>query len=732
MTTPSARAASSRQSPFAGLDVCQVARLELSPGAHGPRFDDDLWDLTGLALAPKSMGSYHLRWDFARIVNPTWRLVAKEMITALLAPHDERVALLPHAFRTPKSVGSMYDMIRHLANWLNWLTTEGVTTLATVDQDHCDRYLALASRRLRGDGTVKPTTLVGRITPVQNLALYGELYTQDAYAPGFLPWGGRATSEIAGCQPRDGNLVGPVPDHVFQPMMAAALWMVETLGPHVAEEIEREQARAVPISGIPYKQALTDRQKRRFQAHIRACVRDGVPLPRLADRDITQRVMSGGWSSSDPLLEVHTDQLLRDGAGNRSMHPHNLEILRPLMEDAVAKVGVVAVNGRDAAAIQRADDTGLVPWTLPLDHWALHRLASIVQGACMVVTAAVSGMRASELAELTEDSCLPPTSAYSGAMRYRLASQLIKSQELGGVPEEWVVVEEAWRAVGLAARIARRSGALHGAVFGMKTLATADVYTRFRDWVNGPEGIRLGLAQIPDGPVNARKLRRTLAFALAYRPGGLIAAKIHLKHVHVATTEGYAHRPGGAQGYFLAEVGEEEANHHLELTAAAFREFQAGNMPSGPGARDVIASFRQVDNALGGHQAGEPKVMGSDRQLVNLLRDQAQYLHVGAANYCWFKDPAKALCLKIAGAPVTADSQPMAGMCDSARCPQATHHPCHRPVWAENAERAKTFLGTIPRGHTAARERVRADLARTVRVLDEIDAAAGTGPDRGQ
>jgi hypothetical protein len=35
-------------------------------------------------------------------------------------------------------------------------------------------------------------------------------------------------------------------------------------------------------------------------------------------------------------------------------------------------------------------------------------------------------------------------------------------------------------------------------------------------------------------------LRRTLALELAYRPGGVLASKIHLKHVAVATTEGYA------------------------------------------------------------------------------------------------------------------------------------------------------------------------------------------------
>lgn len=41
-------------------------------------------------------------------------------------------------------------------------------------------------------------------------------------------------------------------------------------------------------------------------------------------------------------------------------------------------------------------------------------------------------------------------------------------------------------------------------------------------------------------PDNARMLRRSLAIAIAQRPGGLLAVKVHLKHVSVATTKGYA------------------------------------------------------------------------------------------------------------------------------------------------------------------------------------------------
>ncbi len=63
-------------------------------------------------------------------------------------------------------------------------------------------------------------------------------------------------------------------------------------------------------------------------------------------------------------------------------------------------------------------------------------------------------------------------------------------------------------------------------------------------------------------------------------------------------------------------------------------------------------------------------------------------------------------------------------MCDSALCPQATHHQGHRPVWAEHAERTQTFIGQLGKTRTAERSRLRSDYDRALRVIAGIDAAA--------
>ncbi|UQA91121.1 hypothetical protein [Streptomyces halobius] len=308
-----------------------------------------------------------------------------------------------------------------------------------------------------------------------------------------------------------------------------------------------------------------------------------------------------------------------------------------------------------------------------------------------------------------------------GRVRYRIASKLIKKRRWGGEPDEWVVLEEAYRSAELNLRLGGER--IDKAPFGTTSFSFAGLFEKFKTFVDGPEGQRLGLPHIPPGPVTSRGVRRTLAIAVAYRPGGLLAAKVQIKQVHAATTEGYAHRPGGAQGLFMAEVAELERDRQLQLTKAAWDDFKEGRMPSGPGAPMLIAAFEHIDAQLAETPPGPAHVLDVDQQLINLLRPHAERLHVGVANYCWFRDPAKALCLRLAGAVIGPDSKPLIGMCDAARCPQATHHGEHRSVWLSSADRSRKLLTVLPRSQKDARTRIQMDVDRSQRVVDAIDAA---------
>ena len=711
-------------SPFAGADVCREAGFSLPPAAARPVFEDDEWNFAEVTGLPVQMTLSKRRFDFTVIREPRWRLVAKELIVAMLAPRHAAVAPLPRAYRTPVHLATAKGRLDELTRWMNWLGDRGVRSLGDVDEDCCAAYLEHRRHARDEAGTVigdhGPATRRDAAQVVIDLLNYRELFTTDRPRQGLRPWKGASASAVAEMpNGRDENKTPPVPGHVLQPLLAAAAYMVNTLGPCAAElagELRRaptmrSRAPQAPGERAPQKDPLTllpqvlDRHRR-----------DRDPLPELAAPLIRSR-LANGWDPGDPLLTVNLDALARE-AGFWNFPHRRLPVLRPQIQAALASAGTAAPFARNARAVTPAAGGEPAPWTVPLQRDEAEGLAGVVRTAAITVILAISGMRSSEVMELQAGSRQPPRETSPGLARYRIASKVIKGQPLGGTRDEWVVIEPVYQAVGLAEQLHDdpRDGTL---LFGRFDFNVR--YQWFRDWVNGPAGQRLGLAPIPGAPVSARMLRRTLAIELAYRPGGLLAAKVHLKHISVATTEGYASRPGGAQAELLAEVNKHEAERNFELVRAEFRNYQNGIMPAGPGARELTDFFASID---GPGTPGTPKVQRGDREILNLIARRASTLHLGTANYCWFTDPSRALCLKLAGTPGA--DRPLAGMCDSARCPQATHHPCHRPVWAEAAEQAKTFLASISPSRKTEKARLQADYDRALRVIGEIGNAAGT------
>ncbi|MFF9483110.1 site-specific integrase [Streptomyces sp. NPDC014733] len=573
-------------------------------------------------------------------------------------------------------------------------------------------------------GEHSPGTRRAAAQAVVDLVNYRDLFTADRVAATLRPWGGATASAIAEMPSgRTENKTQPVEDAVLQPMLAAALYLVDTLGPHavqLAHEIrEADQHSARRLRGLRKVGAKSRVPAHEISRVLSEYTDTCTPLPMLEDWYVTRR-LADGWDPHDPLLRVATGTLARQAGLSQFATPW-MSTLRGPLEDALAQVGVGKPFGQDASPIPTADGQDSLQWTLSLHRLEAVALVGIVRTAAIIATAAISGMRASELMELRIGCRRPPQEPVPGLVRYRIASKVVKGQPLGGTDDEWVVIEPVHRAIGLLGQLHEdpADGALLLGRFAFNVR-----YQWFKNWVNSDAGQRLGLARIPDGPVNLRMLRRTLSLEMAYRPGGLLASKIHLKHIAVATTEGYASRPGGAQAELLSEVNKHESERDLQLVLEEFRNYQQGILPAGPGARSLTEFFAGIDEKLDPSAASAPKIQRNDRDVLNLLTKRAKVLHLGPANYCWFTDPSRALCLKLAGTP-TAD-RPLVGMCDSARCPQATHHPCHRPVWAEHADRTMTFLGQLGIPRKTERTRLQADHDRALRVVAEIDAASAT------
>ncbi|MBP5898059.1 site-specific integrase [Streptomyces scabiei] len=706
-------------SVFDGKDVCAAAGLPLARNCPCPRFDDLLWDFTGVIGMPRYLARHARILAFAEIVNPRWRTLAKEFIFARLAPDHPAVRELPHAYRTPVQITTVNGRLDKLTDWLNWLTEQGVHSLGAVTQQHCDAYLELRKKVRDKHGIVvrdsSPSYRMDVVAVIQELGYYTELFAADGYPPSFRPWGRRTAYAVAGMVRQRGNKTRPLTNDVFQPLVAAALYVVEVLAPHL---IDLQQQLQEMVPDPPGRNSERPTWQVEMVQAIDRHIVDGEPFDVALEHVVAQR-LADGWSADDPLLNVNLISLAHE-TGRRAFHSPWLTTLRSRLEHAVAAVGLSKRWGRAAALVKRADGRGEVPWALPMNTTEARLQISRARTACVIALAALTGMRKSELAELTFDCRLPPEELGAGRLRYRLKGKIIKGKALGGQRDQWVTIKEAYDTAGVAADLA---GPASGHLF--KSMSFYTRYEWFLSWVNGPEGRRLGLAPIPEEPVNLRRLRRTLAVEMAHRPGGLLAAKIHLKHISVVTTEGYADRPGGAQTVLLAEFGKEEREHKTRVALDAFRDYHEGIRPAGPGAQDLIDFFEFVDGQL--DSSGAPNSKRNDQEVTNLLAKRANALYLGVANYCWFLDPSKALCLKLAGRPVGEGAQPLIGMCDSARCPQATHHAGHRPVWAASAENKKVFIATIGRAQRTEKARLTTELARDERVLSEIDTAVAMG-----
>ena len=216
-----------------------------------------------------------------------------------------------------------------------------------------------------------------------------------------------------------------------------------------------------------------------------------------------------------------------------------------------------------------------------------------------------------------------PRSTAPGLARYRLASKLIKGQPLGGTRDEWVVIEPAYQAAELAGQLHDDPGRRRPALRPLRLQTSATQW--FRNWVNGPSGQRLGLAPIPDDPVSLGPCAERWRSSWPTGPAASSPTKFHLKHIAVATTEGYASRPGGAQAELLAEVNKHESERNLDLLWDEFRNYQQGIMPAGPGARELTEFFAHIDAKLDPAEAPRrAKVQRSDREILNLLTKRAQ------------------------------------------------------------------------------------------------------------
>jgi hypothetical protein len=270
------------RSPFTGWLVHILAGLKIASTARQPVFDEDVWDLTGLLDVSIQIPPNVLTWDFTKIEDDGWRLVAREFLVAVLVPRHERVLTLPLARRDALGLATCHDRLATVITWFRWLTGQGVQSLEQVTQDHCDRYL----HQRQADGVHNPAVM-GEVSAIKDLARYGELFTADRYRPGFVPWDGTSAKAVSSFSTNGENKTPPVADRVLRPALLAGLFLVEVLGPHVAELMDHIRVRRAtrPDASRPRRDA--------FGELAQSYVAQGQPLPEVDGHVVRDRLKGG-------------------------------------------------------------------------------------------------------------------------------------------------------------------------------------------------------------------------------------------------------------------------------------------------------------------------------------------------------------------------------------------------------------------------------------------------------
>lgn len=693
-----------------------LAAAALRPGfdrSSLSRYGDDRWDLNP-AVFRENVRSSDATVDFSVVDDPKIAEALRDYLYVRLntdLPAQKLRATPVNVRRLFRSARSFFDFVK---------AAYGVFDPRRVDQVLLDDFARFLRQGRR------PIIVMQLLGVVFDLHLFRNHLTLAKLT--FEPWHGRKPAEVAGYRFKvEENRTPRIPEAIIKPLLAWSLKYVTVFAPdilaarHELLALQEHHKVLTAEDALAHRNERRTRRQARLQAYLDERRRQGRGIPAWPDRIGRAAPVSGfepplNWQ----LIYLHVGA---DANLQRSADGQPNDEMRRTVEAAARELGT-EIGGMDTQ-ISVDPDTGR-PWRSRFDARALAIEERMLQAACYVVCAYLTGMRDSEV-QAMRPGCLSVTRSEDGLIaRHRVKSVAYKGKEARGEEAEWVTIMPVATAISVLEQLNVRSvqqrstetlwPVLSLAHARKQALAT-DIVNRlnqFRDHLN----MRFGTEAepiIPPGSdgrpwqLTTRQFRRTIAWHIANRPFGTIAGMIQYKHVSVATFEGYA---GSSRSGFLAEVETERRLGQMDDILTYFDERQLGSGLSGPAAVRIAKS---LDGAASELQP-LPGMIADRGRLRVLLADTARTLHVGVLADCFF-DPATAVCLRHA-----ADSQsaPMISLCEPSRCPNACITERHRPAWAGAAENARSVLKE-KRLSELQRLAVEQDLQRMEKVLSDID-----------
>lgn len=604
--------------PGPGTPVISPGRIQ-DHTRHNARYGDPSWPLGPLSGNP-SAARNTIHWEGFpaafrdELRSLTWLLINEPVPDTFLLRQAG-------SFRARLGAAAIYSTTLVWKDFARWLGERGRTSLgACTERDYRD-YTARMSRQ---GGS--------RDKAVLRLNALSRLWVFDSAAESALgiaepPWHREGADDfLPAATPRGENATDPITPATMGPLLTLALRMTGEYAQDIlaAWELKRSMAaRAASATATPATRVS-------LLAYLADIAEHDRPLP------------SVPGNGSAEVAVAYISALTGASAGQihaATKGPRWRDHLRRNPGPCPLPVKITAMaDGR--------------PWAGDIDFNEAATLMKHLVAALFIVLSYLTGMRPGEVLGLRAGCCPDPESG-----RHLIRGHVFKTArdedgnhlsqgQLREVP--WVAIPPVVTAIRVLEQITPEgllfASAAHdfNAQRGHAGTPSAPVMGRriehFVTWANALAADHDRLHEIipddPHGSLGTARFRRTLAWHIARRPGGLVALAIQYGHLRTAMSGHYASR--GRDGiHDLLDI--ETARATADTLTALNEDLATGGAVSGPAARRVISAAAQAPAFTG--------AIITARDARNLLGNPALAVHdnPGGLLLCVY-DPHKALC----------------------------------------------------------------------------------------
>ncbi|MFG3227606.1 integrase [Kitasatospora sp. NPDC048194] len=597
------------------------------------RYGDEKWSLLALTQNPSATDDL-IQWAwFPEVFREPFRFAAWTMINYPLPDID----MIRHgaAMRSKLSAGRVLSTVNQWSIFARWLTEHGITTLARVTAEDLIDFAAHLDK-VRG---LARNTVTSHLIALSRLHYYGRLYLPPQDRLVEPPWLSEGLDDyLPAASPLGENVTEPIAPATMGPLLVWALRFVEDFSDDIMtanDEYRRLFAAGDALRG-PGQTAPADG----LLAFLENLKAEGLPIPTATVKGRPLAVPGTFLAGKTGVPVNKVDRIMRE----------------PVWRDyRLANPGPCLLETPVTATL------GGEPWHEPFEFYTFPALVMHLVTACYIVLGYLTGMRTGEILGLQNGCCPDPGGEPGAAKRHLIYGRQFKvardedgNHDSAGVVREapWVAVPQVVRAV----RVLERLGGDHdGLLFAAevydprnlerrsgRSLAIATMSNRverFTAWVNTHTRSRGRQAEVippdPHGRVGTGRFRRTLAWHIARRPGGLVALAVQYGHMRTLISQGYGSRTrGGIHDLLDFETARTVAEHLSEVHEA----IQEGEGVSGPAARRLIHAAAQEHERFGG-------MIATVKQARRLLADPTLnvFENKEAFLFCNY-DRSKALC----------------------------------------------------------------------------------------